>query len=152
MWITWPEPKSVTEVRRFLGEIQYWRRFIPNLSFIETPLHALTSVKNTFQWEGKQQKTFNILKENISITPILALSESSTDHLRSKMDASGLCHGCSIDTISISLFATTSETFNSTVVVNYPTYDKEMYALVQSMKEMEALLVMGKETIIHTYH
>jgi hypothetical protein len=43
-----------------------------------------------------------------------------------------------------------SETFNQ-VVVNYPTYDKELYALVQSVKEWKHYL-LGKETIMHTYH
>jgi hypothetical protein len=71
--VNWSEPKSVTEVRSFLGAVQCWRRFIPNFSFIAAPLHALTSVKNTFQWEEKQQKAFNILKEKISTAPILAL-------------------------------------------------------------------------------
>jgi hypothetical protein len=46
--VNWPEPKSVIEVQRFLGAVQYWRRFISNFSFIEAPLHSLTSVKNTF--------------------------------------------------------------------------------------------------------
>jgi hypothetical protein len=72
--VKWPEPKSVTEVRSFLGAVQYWRRFVPDFFFITTPLHALTSVKNTFQWEGKKHKYFDILKENISTTPVLALS------------------------------------------------------------------------------
>jgi hypothetical protein len=71
--VNWPEPKSVTKVQSFLGAVQYWRRIIPNFSFITAPLHALTNVKNTFQWEGKQQKDFNILKEKISTTPLLAL-------------------------------------------------------------------------------
>jgi hypothetical protein len=53
--LNWPEQKSVTKIQRFLGAVQYWRRFISNFSFIAAPLHALTSVKNTFQWEGKQQ-------------------------------------------------------------------------------------------------
>ena len=43
-----------------------------------------------------------------------------------------------------------SETFNSTVA-NYPTYDKELYALVQSMKKWKHYL-MGKETVRHTDH
>jgi hypothetical protein len=51
--VNWPEPKSVAEVRSFLGAVQYWRRFISNFSFIVGPLHPLTSVKNTFQWGGK---------------------------------------------------------------------------------------------------
>jgi hypothetical protein len=72
--VKWLEPKSVTEIQSFLGAVQYWRRFIPNFSFIAAPLHVLTSVKNTFQWEGKQQKAFDTLKEKISTTPVLALS------------------------------------------------------------------------------
>jgi hypothetical protein len=36
-------------------------------------------------------------------------------------------------------------------VLNYPTYDKELYALVQVVKKWKHYL-MGKETIIHTDH
>ena len=43
-----------------------------------------------------------------------------------------------------------SETFNQ-AVVNYHTYDKELYALVQSIKKWKHDL-LGKETIIHTDH
>ena len=43
-----------------------------------------------------------------------------------------------------------SETFNL-AVVNYPTYDKELYALVQSVKKLKHYL-MGKEIVIHTDH
>ena len=43
-----------------------------------------------------------------------------------------------------------SETFNS-AIVNYPTYDKELYALAQSVKNWKHYL-MEKETIIHIDH
>jgi len=43
-----------------------------------------------------------------------------------------------------------SETFNG-VVINYPTYGKDLYALVQSVKKWKHYL-MGKETVIHTDH
>ena len=43
-----------------------------------------------------------------------------------------------------------SETFNG-AMIKYPTYDKELYALVQSVKKWKHYL-MGKETIIHTDH
>jgi hypothetical protein len=36
-------------------------------------------------------------------------------------------------------------------VLNYPTYDKELYALVQDVKKWKHYL-MGKETIIHIDH
>ena len=62
--LNWPTPMNVTEVRSFMGETQYWRKFIANLSLISAPLHALTSVKRGFQWGGSQQKAFNTLKVN----------------------------------------------------------------------------------------
>ena len=43
-----------------------------------------------------------------------------------------------------------SKTF-SKVVINYPIYNKELYALVQSVKKWKHYL-MGKETIIHIDH
>ena len=36
-------------------------------------------------------------------------------------------------------------------VINYPTYDKELYALVQNVMKWKHYL-MGKETIIHIDH
>jgi hypothetical protein len=111
-------------------------------------LHALTNVKNTLQWQGKQQKDFDTLKKKISTTPVLALSnlqqpfEIETNVSEYAMGAvlmqyrKPICYH--------------SKTFNQ-VVVNYPTYDKDLYALVQSVKKWKHYL-LGKETIIHTYH
>jgi len=42
------------------------------------------------------------------------------------------------------------ETFTH-AMINYPTYDKELYSLVQSVKKWKRYL-MGKETIIHIDH
>ena len=39
---------TVTEVRSFLGAVQYWRKFISGFSSIVAPLHALTNVKEIF--------------------------------------------------------------------------------------------------------
>jgi hypothetical protein len=71
--LEWPKPNNVIEVRSFLGATQYWRKFIANFSSIAAPLHGVTSVKQVFQWGGKQQKAFDTLKEKISSTPVLAL-------------------------------------------------------------------------------
>jgi hypothetical protein len=146
--LEWPKPNNVTEVRIFLGATQYWRKFIANFSSIAAPLHAVTSVKQVFQWGGKQQKAFDTLKEKISSAPVLALPnlrqpfEIQTDASNYAMGAVLLQHGKPI--------CFHSETFNG-VVINYPTYDKELYALVQSVKKWKHYL-LGKETIIHTDH
>jgi hypothetical protein len=146
--VKWHEPKGVTKVQSFLGAVQYWRRFIPNFSFIASPLHALTSVKKTFQWEGKKHKSFDILKEKISIAPVLALSNLQK-LFEIEIDASGYVMGTVLMQYRKPI-CYHSETFNQ-VVFNYPTYDKELYALFQSVKKRKHYL-LGKETIIHTYH
>jgi len=88
------------------------------------------------------------LKEKISKTPLLALPnlqkpfEIETDTSDYAMGIVLMQHDKPI--------CYHSETFIS-VVVNYPTYDKELYALVRSMKKWKHDL-MGKETVIHTDH
>jgi hypothetical protein len=146
--LKWPQPKSVTEVQSFLGVVQYWRGFIPNFSFIATPLHAITSVKNTFQWEGKKQKYFNILKENISTAQVLALLNLQQP-FEIEIDASRYAMGAVLMQYRKPI-CYHSKNFNQDVV-NYPTYDKELYALVQSIKKWKQYL-LGKETNIHTDH
>jgi len=146
--VNWPEPKSVTKIHSFLGAVQYWRRFIPKFSFIDSPLHALTSVKNTFQWEGKKQKCFNTLKEKISTAPVLALLNLKQP-FKIDIDAN-ICAMVAVLMQYCKLIFYHSETFIQ-AVVNYPTYDKELYALVQSVKKWKHYL-LGKETIIHTDH
>jgi hypothetical protein len=105
-------------------------------------------VKNTFQWEGKKQKAFNILKEKISTAPILALSNLQRS-FEIETDASGYTMGEVLMQYRKPI-CYHSENFNQ-AVVNYPTYDKELYALVQSVKKWKHYL-LGKETIIHTDH
>jgi hypothetical protein len=146
--LEWPKSNNVTEVRSFLGAAQYWRKFIANFSSIAAPLHAVTSVKQVFQWGGKKHKAFDTLKEKISSALVLALPnlrqpfEIQTDASNYAMGAVLLQHGKPI--------CFHSETFNS-VVINYPTYDKELYALVQSVKKWKHYL-LGKETIVHIDH
>ena len=48
--LNYPNHNTVTEVRRFLGAAEYWRKFIAIFSSIVTMLHALTSVKKVFHW------------------------------------------------------------------------------------------------------
>ena len=99
-----------------------------------------------FKWGGKQQKAFNTLKEKISTTPVIALLDLQHP-FEIKTDASDYAMGAVLMQHRKPI-CYHSETFTS-AVVNYPTYDKELYALVQSVKKWKHYL-MGKETIIHT--
>ena len=112
------------------------------------PFHALSSVNNTFQWEGKRKKSFNILKEKISTAPILSLS-----NLQQSFKIETYANGYTMGVVLMQYHKPIcyhSETFNQ-AVVNYPTYDKELYALVKCLKKWKHYL-LGKEKIIHTDH
>jgi hypothetical protein len=105
-------------------------------------------VKNTFQWEGKQQKSFDTLKEKITTAPVLALPNIQQP-FEIETDASGYTMGVVLMQYRKPI-CYHSENFNQ-VAINYPTYDKELYALVQSVKKWKHYL-LGKETIIHIDH
>jgi hypothetical protein len=69
----WPIPTNVTEVRSFMGETQYLRKFIVNFSIVETPLHAITAKGKSFHWGKTQQRAFEDLKKKINDAPVLAM-------------------------------------------------------------------------------
>jgi hypothetical protein len=131
-----------------MGEKKYWRKFIANFSLSAAHLHPLTSVKRVFRWGGRHQKDFDTLKENISTTPVLALPDLQQS-FENETDASEYAMGAVLMQ-HIKPICYHSETF-TTVVINYLTYDKELYDLLKSVKKWKHYL-MGKETKIHTDH
>ena len=101
-------------------------------SFQNSPLRALTNVNNTFQWEGKQQKDFDTLKEKISTVLVLGFPNLQQP-FQIEIDENGYAMVAVLMKYRNPI-CYHSETFNQ-FVVNYPTYDKELYALVQSVKK-----------------
>lgn len=58
----WPVPKTVKEVRSFLGLCSYYRRFVSGFANIARPLHKLCEKNSKFTWNEDCQKAFNSLK------------------------------------------------------------------------------------------
>ena len=69
----WPVPRSLTELRSFVGLCSYYRRFIPGFADIAAPLHALTRKNARFSWGTDQDEAFNRLKECLTTAPILGM-------------------------------------------------------------------------------
>ena len=74
----WNVPKTVTDVRSFLGFTNYYRRFIRGYAKVATPLNTLVSGNNanhkkaSIEWTDECQVAFDKLKELCTSTPILA--------------------------------------------------------------------------------
>ena len=69
---SFPVPKSVKEVRSFLGLCNYYRRFVEGFAQIASPLNKLTRKNVPFVWSSECQTAFEELKRRLCAPPILA--------------------------------------------------------------------------------
>ncbi|GKA69579.1 transposon ty3-I gag-pol polyprotein [Tanacetum coccineum] len=145
---SWPRPRSITDVRSFLGACQYLRKFICHFSVLASPLHAATKLNTKFEWSNKHEETFLLLKRKISEAPVLALPNLQRP-FELETDASGYAMGAVLYQEGRPI-AYHSEMFQG-AQKNYPTYDKELFALHQAVKHWRCYL-LGKETVVHTDH
>ncbi|CAI5670379.1 unnamed protein product [Oreochromis niloticus] len=67
----WPTPTSIQEVRRFIGQASYYRRFMKDFASIAEPLHNLTKKNAHFQWHAEHQAAFDELKCRLTSAPVL---------------------------------------------------------------------------------
>ncbi|XP_074336882.1 uncharacterized protein LOC141674054 [Apium graveolens] len=70
--LNWEAPKSVTEVRSFLGMAGYYRHFVEGFSKIAGPVTKLLRKNVPFQWNEAAQQSFEELKHRLTSAPILA--------------------------------------------------------------------------------
>lgn len=72
----WPTPKSVRQVRTFLGLTGYYRRFIARYAQVAAPLTDLLR-KDSFRWDVTTETAFDALKARLTSTPLLAYPDFS---------------------------------------------------------------------------
>ncbi|UYV67682.1 K02A2.6-like [Cordylochernes scorpioides] len=68
-----PSPSSISEVRRFLGMVNFTGKFIPDLSTILYPLNQLLVKRNDWRWDSAQEEAFEKVKKLLSTSPALTL-------------------------------------------------------------------------------
>ena len=73
----WPVPRTVSEIRRFLGFANFFRRFIKNYSDVARPLEELTGRHTRFTWSPSCQVAFDRLKGLLLSAPVLKLANAS---------------------------------------------------------------------------
>jgi len=67
----WESPKSVFEVRSFLGLVGYYQRFIEGFSKLALPLTELTRKGQAYVWDANCEKSFIELKKRLTSAPVL---------------------------------------------------------------------------------
>ena len=66
-----PAPKNVTELRSYLGLLNYYHKFLRDLSTELAPLYELLKKGARWQWKDKQQKAFNESKRLLKTSQVL---------------------------------------------------------------------------------
>eukprot|EP00253_Pinus_taeda_P009573 PITA_09573 len=146
----WPSPTTLTELRSFLGLANFYHTFALGFSHISWPLSQVTKggVKAKFFWSDSQQKAFIELKYRLYMAPVLTLPYLEQP-FEVETDASDYAIGAVLTQHGHPM-AYHSETL-SYIVQKYPTYDKEMYSIMQDCQQWKHY-ILGKETVIHIDH
>ena len=69
--MSWERPKSVFEIRSFLGLTGYYRRFIEDFSWLAAPMNRLTRKGVKFEWDDLCKNAFQELKRRLTSAPNL---------------------------------------------------------------------------------
>ncbi|KAI0240522.1 hypothetical protein LSAT2_008752 [Lamellibrachia satsuma] len=65
-------PQNVTELKSFLGMVQYYQKFLPNLATTLAPLHRLLQKGVTWAWKKKADHAFQTVKSHLASCQLLA--------------------------------------------------------------------------------
>ena len=146
--VNWKPPRSVTEVRSFLGLAGYYRRFVKGFSVIASPLTKLLRNGVMFEWSDKCQNSFEQLKEMLVEAPILTQPTSGKEYTLYS-DASGIGLGCVL--MQNDKVVTYASRQLKSHEQNYPTHDLELAAVVFALKIWRHYLY-GEKCRIYTDH
>ena len=134
--LSWPEPKNVKGVRKFLGLANYYRRFIKDFARVARPINMLTRKDEKWQWGEEQQKTFDELKQ-VFTTKLVLVALDLDKEFRIEANISNyatrgvLLMRCS--NIKWRPVAFISKSLSETKQ-NYKIYDKEMLVVVRYLE------------------
>lgn len=150
----WEAPKTVKDVRSFLGFANFYRAFIPHFADLSAPLTRLTGKDVVFKWDDDCQNAFVELKELFITAPILAHFEEGRETVV-ETDASGWATGAVLSQVQddgvLRPCAYLSQKMNP-AEANYEIHDKELLAIIRALKEWRPELKMVPRFTILTDH
>eukprot|EP00794_Sanderia_malayensis_P014624 gene14624-16139_t len=149
----YPVPKDLTELRRFIGMISYYRRFILRFSDVASPLHRLLQKDVKFEWNNNCQESFEDLKEQLISSPILGFPDTNKDYVL-YTDASDVGIGAVLTQKdkdgAEKVISFASKAFSS-AEKNWTTTEKEAFAVVWALQYFHPY-VYGRHVLVFTDH
>ena len=147
-----PYPKSVREVRSFLGHAGVYRRFIEGFSKITICLCRLLQKDVAFHFNEECKKAFDEIKRRLVSTPIIQPPNWSLP-FEIMCDASDYAIGAVLgQRVGRKTYAIyyASITLNE-AQKNYATIEKELLAVVFSLEKFRSYL-LGTKVVVYTDH
>lgn len=74
-----PSPKTVTELKAYLGLLNYYNKFLPNLSTVLAPVHKMLRKDAKWKWGGEQEAAFVQSKKMIPSVQVLVHYDPQKD-------------------------------------------------------------------------
>ncbi|UYV71980.1 K02A2.6-like, partial [Cordylochernes scorpioides] len=149
-----PTPRTVKDVRAFLGLCSYYRRFIIEFSKIALALQILTRKNHSFAWGKEQELSFNSLKNKL-ISPEVLIHYDPNKPIGLHTDASDQGLGA----VLVHLDENTKErpiSYASRTLqkaeTNYSTTEKECLAIIWAIKKFRPYFYGRKFTIYTDHH
>ncbi|KAK7575703.1 hypothetical protein V9T40_011989 [Parthenolecanium corni] len=136
-------PKTKKEVQSFLGVINYYRGHIPKCGELAAPLHELTKSNVQFHWGPDEETSFNELKKAVAESILQNFPDWSrkfyviTD--ASNVAISGIV--VQFDDENQPKVLGMVSRLLKTAEKNYDTYEKELLAIIYTIKKHIYLLV-----------
>jgi transposase InsO family protein len=148
----WPEPRSIKDVRAFVGLASYYRRFVHGFAAIAAPLHQLMKKNAKFTWGEEQQEAFDRLKKALIESPVL-VTPGDDLHYVLDADASDTAMGAVLSVIiddEEHVVAYASRAFTK-CQKNYCVTRRELLAVVLALKIFKQYL-LGRHFTVRTDH
>lgn len=146
--LNYPLPKTVTEIKSFLGLVGYYRRFIKDFAKITKPLTNCLKKRNKIVIDQKYMDAFHQCKELLTHAPLLQYPDQSKPFILTT-DASAVALGAVLSQGTIGTdqpIAYASRTLSETEM-RYSTIERELLGVIWAVKHFRPYLYGNKFTI-----
>jgi hypothetical protein len=144
----WPTPTCVSELRSFMGLVQFFDNFIPHFADVSFPLTQLFKKDAAWEWTPVQDTAFLELKRLTTESPCLIVPDPSLPYVI-HTDASGFAVGCALfqgQGAGLQPVAFESRKLQPPER-NLAPYDRELLGIVHALTKWRHLLLGAQFTL-----
>ena len=137
-----PITTNVKELQCFIGGVNYYAKFIPDMAKICKSLYKLLEKDIVWGWQNEQERASHILKSKLTSAPVLAVYDKK---LRIKLDCDASKYGVGAVLSQVNAndeenpIAYASRTLNKSKA-NYSQLDKEALSIIFGLKKFNQYL------------